>query len=71
MPNSYQKSKARAIVGVLILSAAASETPMSQLAELAARMSHRDWITLSMQAGVPVADHAAKVLVVAMLGGLA
>ena len=71
MPNGYQKSKAKKIAAVLLLAAAASETPMTQLAELAARMSHREWITVSLQAGVPVADKPARVLVVAMLLGLA
>jgi hypothetical protein len=69
--NRYQLRKARAISGVLVLAAAASDTPMSQLAYLAARMDERQWITVSLQAGVPVADHAAKVLTVALLGNLA
>lgn len=67
MPNKYQQKKAKALAGVLILAAAASDTPMSQLPELAARMSHRQWITVSMEAGVPVADHAAKVYCIGLL----
>ena len=69
--NRYQLRKARAIAGVLVIAAAASDTPMSLLPVLAARMSHEEWITVSLQAGVPVADHAAKVLTVALLGNLA
>lgn len=68
--NSYQIKKAKALAGVLVLAAAASNTPMSQLPELAARMTHRQWITVSMEAGVPVADHAAKAMTIALLGGL-
>jgi hypothetical protein len=70
MHNRYQLRKARAISGVLVLAAAASDTPMSLLPVLAAQMSHENWITVSLQAGVPVADHAAKVLTVALLGNL-
>ena len=69
--NGYQRKKARAIAGVLILAAASSDTPMSQLAQLAARMDHRQWITVSLQAGVAVADHAAKVFTIALLSQLA
>ena len=71
MPNGYQIRKAKAIAGVLILAAASSDTPMSQLAQLAAQMSHRQWVTVSLQAGVAVADHAAKMLTVAYLEKLA
>lgn len=71
MPNTYQRRKAKAMAGVLILAAAASETPMSQLPELAARMSAAQWQTIAFQAGQPVPDHAAKVYTVALLGNLA
>lgn len=71
MPNGYQKRKARLIAAVLILAAAQSETPMSQLAQLAARMSPDQWRTVSFQAGVAIADHAAKVLTIAYLETLA
>ena len=71
LQNSYQRNKAKRIAAVLILAAAASDTPMSQLALLASRMDQRQWITVSLQAGVPVAEHSARVLVVAMLHGLA
>jgi hypothetical protein len=70
MPNGYQKRKAKRIAGVLMLAAAASDTPMSQLALLASRMDQRQWITVSLQAGVAVADHAARVLIVAYLSRL-
>ena len=65
--NSYQKRKAKRIAAVLLMAAAASDTPMSQLPVLAARMSHCEWVTISLQAGVPVADHAAKVFTIALL----
>ncbi len=67
MPNSYQKRKAKAMAGALILAAAASETPMSQLPALAARMSFEQWRTLAFQAGQAVPDHAAKVMTIALL----
>lgn len=70
MPNRYQRRKARSIAAVLLLACTQTDIPFSKLALLASRMSHREWITVSLQAGVPVADYAAKVLVVAMLGGL-
>ena len=69
--NRYQRNKAKRIAAVLLLAAAASDTPMSQLALLASRMDQRQWITVSLQAGVPVADHADKVFTIALLGGLA
>lgn len=65
--NPYQKRKAKAIAGVLILAAAASDTPMSQLPILVSRMSEDQWRTVSFQAGVPIADHAARVLTIALL----
>jgi hypothetical protein len=73
MPNRYQIRKARAIAGVLVLAAAKMPfpVPMTMLAELCARMNHEQWVTVSLQAGVPVADHAAKVLTIALLGNLA
>ena len=69
--NSYQRRKARLIAGTLLLAAIASEIPTSQLPVLVAKMSHREWVTVSLQAGVPVAEHAARVLVVAYLQRLA
>lgn len=68
--NAYQRRKARSIAAVLLLAATQTDIPFSQLALLASRMSHREWVTVSLQAGVAVADDAAKALVVAMLGGL-
>jgi hypothetical protein len=71
--SGYQRRKAKQLAGVLILAAAAMPfpLPMTQLAELAARMSHREWVTVSLQAGVPVAEHAARVLTIAYLARLA
>ncbi len=71
--NAYQRRKARLIAAVLILGAAEMPfpVPMTMLAELAARMDHRQWVTVSLAAGVPVADHAAKVLTIAYLQSLA
>lgn len=70
MPNNYQKAKAKKIAAVLVLAAAASSVSMTQLADLAARMSHSQWISVSLQAGVPVADGSAKAYTVALLMGL-
>lgn len=70
--NRYQLRKAKLIAATLILAAGQSENvPMTQLAQLAASMDHRGWVTVSLQAGVPVADYPCKVLVVALLGRLA
>lgn len=68
--NRYQQSKARLIAAVLLMAAAQGNTPMSQLAPLAARMSERQWTSVSFAAGVPVVDVPARVLVIALLGGL-
>lgn len=65
--NPYQRRKAKAIAGVLILAAAASDTPMSQLPLLTSRMSEDQWRTVSFQAGVPVADHAARIYTIGLL----
>lgn len=65
--NPYQRRKAKAIAGVLILAAAASDTPMSQLPGLVARMSDDQWRTVSFQAGVPVADRAARIYTIGLL----
>ena len=71
--NSYQRRKARAMAGVLILGAATMPfpVPMTALAELAARMDERQWITVSLQAGVAVSDLPARVLTIAYLARLA
>jgi len=71
MPNSYQKSKAKKIAAVLLIAAAQSDTPMADLATLAASMSEREWTSVSLAAGVAVADHPARVFTIAILGGLA
>jgi hypothetical protein len=71
MENSYQIAKARKIAGTLVLAAAQGETSMTQLATLAARMTHRQWVSISLAAGVPVAEQPCRVLVVAMLAGMA
>ncbi len=71
MPNSYQKAKAKKIAAYLLMFAASTEVvTMSELPELAARMSHSQWVTVSLQAGVPVADAPAKAYTVALLMGL-
>ncbi len=71
MPNKYQTRKAKLIAGTLLLAAVQSDTPLAQLPLLAARMSHTQWVTVSLQSGVPVADHSARVMVVALLANLA
>lgn len=70
MSSLYQIHKARLIAAVLLMAAAQSETPMSNLAQLAARMSERQWVSISLAAGVPVADTRARIMVVALLGTL-
>ncbi len=65
--NGYQKSKARAIAAVLILGAAASDTPMAQLPVLAAHMTADQWRTIAFQAGQANVDEPAKVLTIAYL----
>lgn len=65
--NGYQRRKAKALAGVLILAAAASDTPMSQLPALAARMSFDQWRCIAFQAGQSVPDHAAKVYTIGLL----
>ena len=67
MNNSYQRRKARMIAAVLISAAAASGTALSELPAITAAMSHREWISVSLAAGVPVANDSAKVLTVAYL----
>jgi len=70
--NRYQLRKARMIASVLLLAAAKSEAvSLSQLGELAARMSEAQWITVSLQAGVSVADKPCRAAVVAILLNLA
>ena len=69
--NRYQMRKAKLIAATLILAAAQTDVPMTQLAHLAAAMDHRQWISVSLQAGVAVADTPCRVLVVALLGRLA
>jgi hypothetical protein len=68
--NSYQSHKARQIAATLILAAGASDVPMIQLAQLASMFDEDQWRTVSFEAGVPVADTEARVMVVAILGGL-
>jgi hypothetical protein len=58
------------IAGVIVRAAANSGTSMSQLAELAARMSHTQWVSISLACGVPVAEQPCRVYVVALLGNL-
>ena len=69
--NSYQKRKAKRIAAVLVLAAVASETSLAELPTLAARMSHREWVTVSLQAGVAVAEQPARIFTIALLQTLA
>lgn len=69
--NSYQKSKAKRIAAVLLLAAAQSSISISELPALAARMSHKQWVSVSLQAGVPVAEQPARIFTIALLQGLA
>ena len=69
--NRYQMRKAKLIAATLILAAAQTDVPMTQLALLASRMDEAQWRTVSFAAGVAVADQQARVMVVALLGRLA
>lgn len=68
--NRYQKRKAWLIAAALLIAAAQSDTPIALLPRLAAAMDERQWISVSLAAGVAVADTPARILVVAILGGL-
>lgn len=66
--NGYQLRKARMIAAVLIASAAASSrVSMAQLPQLAASFTEEHWRTVSLAAGVPVADVPARVATIAYL----
>lgn len=69
--NNYQRRKAKLIAAVLLRAAALADIPMAELHKMAARMTPDQWRTVSFQAGVPVADHEARVLTVALLMRLA
>lgn len=69
--NSYQKSKAKRIAAVLLLAAAQSSISISELPALAARMSHEQWVSVSLQAGVAVAEMPARIFTIALLQRLA
>ena len=71
MTNRYQMRKAKLIAATMVLAAAQTDVPMTQLALLASRMDEAQWRGVSFQAGVSVADTPCKVLVVALLGRLA
>ena len=65
--NTYQRRKARLIASTLMLAAIQSDTPIKDLPAMAAAMNHRQWITVSLAAGVPVAQHPARVLTISIL----
>lgn len=66
--NRYQQKKARSLAAALLQSGAQSESvSLCEFSELAARLSHREWISVAMQARVAVPDHPAKVLTIAYL----
>lgn len=65
--NRYQRRKARALAAVLMLAAVSADVCYSEAATLAARMTQDQWRTVSMVAGVPVADKGAQTLAVAYL----
>lgn len=70
--NRYQARKAKLIAATMVLAAAQStDVPMAQLSFLASIMSESEWRTVSLAAGVAVADQQARVMVVALLGRLA
>lgn len=65
--NGYQRRKARLIAGSIIQAACQMEEPLSQLPATVARFTHRQWISVSLAAGVPVAEEPCRKLVVALL----
>ncbi len=71
--NRYQRRKARMIAAVILAAAcqAPKPTPLAWLPGLVARMDEAQWRAVSFAAGQPVASHPARVLVVAILEGLA
>lgn len=69
--NSYQKAKAKRIAAVLVLAAASSSISLSELPALAASMTHKQWVSVSLQAGVPVAEQPARIMTIALLQRLA
>ena len=69
-PNRYQIRKARQIVAVLILAAAASDTPFAMLPRLIARADEAQWRGIAFQAGCPVPDAGTKAATIAILEGL-
>lgn len=69
--NSYQKAKAKRIAAVLVLAAASSSISLSELPALTASMTHKQWVSVSLQAGVPVAEQPARIMTIALLQRLA
>lgn len=65
--NGYQRSKARKMAAVILQGAAQTNIPYGWLPGLTGRMTDGQWRAIAFQAGIPVADHAARVLCVAIL----
>lgn len=65
--NRYQERKAKVLAASLLQAAIASDVPLSKLAFMAARMTHQQWISLSLANGLPVADLPARVYTIALL----
>ncbi len=67
--NSYQLSKAKRIVALLLACQGMSTLSRHELAKVVAIMDASQWRTVALTAGVPVADLDAKVAVLALLRG--
>ncbi len=67
--NGYQLAKAKKIVAFLIECQGQSTLTRTELAKVVSLMSRDIWRTVSLQAGVPVAELPAKAAVLAMLRG--
>ena len=65
--NSYQKRKAKLVAATLLMACCASTMPLTDLPRAAAAMNEAQWRAVSFNAGVPVLDTDARVLVVAIL----
>lgn len=65
--NRYQLGKAKQIVAFLLACQGQSTLSRHQLGQVVALMDASQWRTVCFSAGVPVADIAAKVCVLALI----
>ena len=71
-PNRYQARKARLVAAAILAACCQSDDLfLCDLPRLAAHFGEREWVTVSLAAGVPVVDTQARAAVVALLSSLA